>query len=94
MRSQIRREVLRIVKFYSAQYCTKLPKRPFILFSWNQRKSSQVDVYQGDSPCGTISFAFTVSEWKSPTTDNKGRLVRMIAHDLAHQWNSGLHLPV
>jgi len=94
MRSELRREVPGVVKFYSARYGVKLPKRPFLLFSWDQRKSSQGDAYQGDSLYGTISFVFTGSGWKRPTAGNKGRLARVIAHELAHQWNAGLYTPV
>lgn len=93
MRSELHREVPRIIKFYSVRYGVKLPKRPFLLFSWDQRKSSQGDAYQGDSLYGTVSFVFTGSGWKKPTAGNKGRLARVIAHELAHQWNAGLYKP-
>lgn len=93
MRTELAAEVPKVINFYTERYGAKLPARPFLLFSWYQEANSQDYAYQGDALKGTISFVFTGAGWKPPTVRNKGHLAKLIAHELAHQWNAGLFFP-
>ena len=94
MHSELAAEVPQVINFYTDRYGAKLPARPFLLFSWYQQANSEDYAYQGDALKGTISFVFTGAGWKRPTVRNKGHLAKLIAHELAHQWNAGLYVPV
>ena len=93
MHSELAAEVPQVINFYTDRYGVKLPARPFLLFSRYQQTNSQDYAYQGDALEGTISFVFTGAGWKHPTIRNKGHLAKLIAHELAHQWNAALYVP-
>lgn len=90
----LRQEVPAIVGFYTDQYAIQLPQRPFVLFNWINKNNSESPGLQGDSLDGNISFVISGAMWREKTADTESRLAKLIAHELAHQWNAALFAPV
>lgn len=90
----LRQEVPAIVGFYTDQYAIQLPQRPFVLFNWINKNSGESPGLQGDSLDGNISFVLSGAMWREKIADTESRLAKLIAHELAHQWNAALFAPV
>lgn len=82
-----------IIAFYSRQLHSNLPRRTFILFTWMDRQQQGGTSYKGDSLDDNISFTVSGAEWATADAENRESLARLIAHELAHQWNAHLFLP-
>lgn len=89
----IKAEVPAVVSYYTKQYSIRLPKRPFLLFSWKDRHRVGDSSEKGDSLPGTIGFTLLGEGWKAATKRNRGELAKLLAHELAHQWNEHLFTP-
>lgn len=92
--SLIKKEVPAVVSYYTSQYAVLLPKRPFLIFSWEERQEAGESSEKGDSLPGNIGFTFLGAGWAPSSKRNRGELAKIVAHELAHQWNAHLFKPV
>lgn len=87
------KDVPDILSFYARNYGSKLERRTFILFNWNERHAQGKTDYKGDSLDDNIAFTVSGANWSKPDLDTRQALARLIAHELAHQWNAHLFVP-
>ena len=88
------REVPAIMAYYTAHYAVKLPRRPFLLFNWINRGTNKTPGLKGDSLYDNISFIVSGADWHTETINTRGQLAKLIAHELAHQWNAYIFSPI
>lgn len=92
--SLIQKEVPEVVSYYTSQYAFTLPRKPFLIFSWEDRKRAGDSSEKGDSLPGNIGFTLLGAGWAPSTGRNQGELAKIVAHEIAHQWNAYLFMPV
>lgn len=90
----VKKEVPAVVSYYTSQYAFALPRDPFLIFSWEDRNRAGDSSEKGDSLPGNIGFTLLGAGWAPSTKRNHGELAKIVAHELAHQWNAHLFMPV